>query len=92
MILIVDIKQKYRAADSDNISPDMLFGGLFIASSPKFDLENPDWYMEWLGTVEGRYPAYHSDLRTPPPPSAATPPSPHRSTGLINFIEPGKVL
>jgi hypothetical protein len=28
--MIVDIKQKYRAADSDNISPDMLFGGFFL--------------------------------------------------------------
>jgi hypothetical protein len=27
---------------------------------------NPDWYMEWLGK-DRQYPAYHSDLRVPPP-------------------------
>ncbi len=26
---------------------------------------NPDWNMEWSGTVGRRNPAYHSDLRTP---------------------------
>ncbi len=34
---------------------------------------NPDLYMEWLGTVDRRYLAYHSDLRTPLPLSVATP-------------------
>jgi hypothetical protein len=29
---------------------------------------NHEWYMEWLGMVHRRYPAYHSDLRTSPPP------------------------
>jgi hypothetical protein len=33
------------------VLPDMPFFGLFIASSPKFYFENPDWYMEWLGEV-----------------------------------------
>ncbi len=28
-------------------------------------MENPDWYIEWLGTVDRRYPAWYSDLRTP---------------------------
>jgi hypothetical protein len=27
---------------------------------------NPDWYIEWLGTVDRRYPAWYSDLITPP--------------------------
>jgi hypothetical protein len=33
---------------------------------------NSDWYMEWLGTDGHWNPAYHSDLRTPPPLSVAT--------------------
>jgi hypothetical protein len=38
---------------------------------------NPDWFMEWLGTVDRRYPAYHSDLRIPPFPILWQPPLPH---------------
>ncbi len=41
---------------------------LFIASNPKI-------YWEW--SVDCQYPAWYSDLRTPPPPSVATPPPPH---------------
>ncbi len=29
----------------------MLFRGLFIASSSKLFFWNPDFYIEWLGTV-----------------------------------------
>jgi hypothetical protein len=34
---------------------------------------NPDWFMEWLGAVDRRYPAYHSNLRIPPSPFCGNP-------------------
>jgi hypothetical protein len=41
------------------VSPDMLAG------QPEIYFGNPDWNIEWLGTVDRhRYPAYHTDLRT----------------------------
>ncbi len=54
----------------------MLCLGLFIASSTKQLFGNPDWYMEWLGMADRRYPAWLSDLRTLPPSFCGTPPPP----------------
>ncbi len=46
----------------------MLVRELFIVSSTKYYFGNPAaWYTEWLGTVDRRYLAYHSDLRIPLP-------------------------
>ncbi len=51
----------------------MLFCGLFIASCPKFYSGNPDWYMEWLSTVDQRLIFWTWE---PPPFLLATPPPP----------------
>ncbi len=59
----------------NNVSPDMLFHRLFIASSPKLYFSETLTCIQhgyWLGAVD--HPAYVLDLRTPPPPFVGTPP------------------
>ena len=52
-------------AGRECVSPDMLFRGLFIASSPKFYFENRDWYMEWLtvGITKYTYTVRHAGIQ-----------------------------
>ncbi len=49
---------------------------------------NPDGYMEWLGTVDHRYPAYHSDLRTllPSPLCGNPPPPPKKKSACLQLF------
>jgi hypothetical protein len=43
-----------------NVSPDMLFRGLFVISNPKklFGNRGTAWYLELLGTVDSQYPVF----------------------------------
>jgi hypothetical protein len=66
---------KHPDSASTTVSPDMLFRWLFIASNPKNLFGNPDWYIEWLGTVDCQSSAWYSDLRTPPALFCGNPPS-----------------
>ncbi len=68
------------------VMTDMLFCELFIVSQSKILFWKPCWYTERLGTVDRRYPAYHSDLRIPPPPFSGTlhpPPPPRDVIGTV---------